>query len=116
MVEITGTIERMEKANISGVDLLVFKSEDGKTQINLELTSKINPFKELDPVKMVFDTKQIDSPDTQKLILNAYIYSITKESEINTIVITCGGLQIKIKTPNDYDLFKTKKDLNIQFL
>jgi len=115
MLELSGTIEKIEKSNISNVDVLFFKTEDGKTKIRIELPKTINPFKEANPVKLIFDTKPLENPDTQKLILNAYIYSINNGPEINTVLITAGGLQLKIETQNVYDDFKTKKDLNIQF-
>lgn len=115
MLELSGTIDKIEKSNISNVDLLFFKTNDGKTQIRIELPRELNQFNEADTTKLVFNTKPIDKTDTQKLILNAYIYSIAKSTEINTILITAGGLQLKIETPNEYDDFKTKKDINIQF-
>lgn len=115
MLELSGKIEKIEKANISNVDLLFFKTDDGKTQIRIELPRELNQFKEADATKLVFDTNPTDKPETEKLILSAYIYSIAKGTEINTIIITAGGLQLKIETPNEYDDFKTKKNINIQF-
>ena len=114
MLELSGTISKIEKANISNVDVIFFNSKDGKTGIRMELTRNINPFIEADPVKFIFDTKPIEKPDTEKLILNSYIYSISKNQEMNIIILTAGGLQIKIETPNEYDEFKTKRALTIQ--
>ena len=74
MLELSGTIEKIEKSNISNVDILYFKTEDGATKIRMELTRTINPFNEADPVKLIFDTTPIENPKDQKLILNAYIY------------------------------------------
>lgn len=114
MLELTGTIDKIEKSNISNVDLISMTTKDNQSKLTLELVKDINPFTEADPIKIIFDTNPAKG-DTQKLILNGYIYSIDKSDDLNKIIISIGGLQLKIETPNEYDDFKTKKDLNIQF-
>ncbi|NVM55891.1 MAG: DNA-directed RNA polymerase subunit G [Candidatus Helarchaeota archaeon] len=114
MLELIGTIEKIEKSSISNVDLIFINTEKNQTQMRLELVNEINPFKEDETVKIIFDTKPASKND-QKLVLNAYIYSISKVQAINNIIISIGGLQLKIETPKEYDDFKIKKEINIQF-
>ena len=111
--EFTGTIEKIEKSNISKVDLVSISTDNNQTTMRMELVNEINPFKESDPVKLIFDTKPA-SESSQKLILNGYIYSIKKVQDIHEIDITIGGLQLKIQTPNEYHDFKVKQDISIQ--
>lgn len=114
MLELIGTIDKIEKSNISNVDLIFISIEKNQTKLMLEMVSRINPFKEADPVKIIFNARPAIG-STQKIILNGYIYSIEKVDDMNKILISIGGLQLKIETPNEYDDFTTKKDISIQF-
>jgi hypothetical protein len=115
MLEMSGTVEKIEKSNTSGVDLIPIKVENNQTQIQIELPHTTNPFKDAEPVKIIFDPKDVES-ESQKLILNGYIYSIKKKEGINEVLISVGGLQFKIQTPNQHDELSARRQIRIQIL
>lgn len=114
ILEFDGIIDKIEQSNITNIDIVFMKIEKNQTRMKLELVNKINPFKENDPVKIIFNTEPL-SKDNPKLVMNGYLYSITKNEAINKIIITVGGLQLLIETPENYPEFKTKRDIIINF-
>ncbi|MHA1651883.1 MAG: DNA-directed RNA polymerase subunit G [Candidatus Helarchaeota archaeon] len=113
MLELNGIVKKIEKTEITNVDLVYFEV-DTETEMTLEIVKRINPFKESEPITVIFNT-QPSSKENPKLILKGYLYSISKNSENNKISISVGGLQLKIKTSKDYDEFKVRKELFISF-
>jgi len=83
-------------------------------KMNLELTKKINFFKESDPVKLII-SETPHSANNPKLVLNGFLYSVTKKEAVYEILISIGGLQLKIETSNEFEELKTKKDLVLSF-
>ena len=114
MVEFNGIIDKIEKSNISNLDIVTFKTENGQTQMRLELVNKINPFKENDIVKIVFDTKPI-SNEGVKLALKGFIFSIKTQQKKKSILIPIGGLNLNIETSENVSEFKVKQNINISF-
>ncbi|MFX1294160.1 MAG: DNA-directed RNA polymerase subunit G [Promethearchaeota archaeon] len=114
MIEFNGIIKSIEKTEISKIDLISFEFKDGPNKMNLEMVKEKNPFKESDPVKIIFNTKPM-TKNNLKLVLNGYLYSITKDKDINKIHITIGGLQLQIETSKEYKDFKPKTNVIISF-
>ncbi len=114
MLEFTGVVEKIEKTHITNMDLISFNLQNNPTKMQLEMVTRINPFKVHDSVTINFDTTS-NSKDNPKLILSGYLYAIKKDQGINKIFISIGGLQLTLETSEDYEEFKTKKDLIISF-
>ena len=114
MLEFNGIIEKIEAAQITNIDILSIKTDKNKAKLQLELVNRINPFSESDPIKIIFDAKPI-TKGNPKLMVKGKIYSISKDQESSKILISIGGLQLKIETSEDYEEFKKKQDLNISF-
>ncbi|MHA1266732.1 MAG: DNA-directed RNA polymerase subunit G [Candidatus Helarchaeota archaeon] len=115
MLELTGVVEKIEKSSIRHIDLIYFTMDNNKTRIRLELPLKNNPFQEAQQITIVFNPSNLQR-ENQKLVLNGYLYSIEKKDDLNKILISIGGLQLIMETPNQYDELSTKKDLTIQFI
>ena len=114
MLEIKGKIEKIEKAKITNIVNISILGEDNQIKIKLELVKKINPFKESDPVKIVFDT--IAKPEKNpKIILHGFIYSITIKEGVKKIVINIGGLRLLIDAPESFDDLTAKSETVIHF-
>ncbi len=114
MLELNGIVKRIEKTETTNLDLITFEIKDSNTTMTLELTTRINPFNEEDPVTIIMDPKPIKK-DNPKLALNGFLYSISKGPEKNKIHISVGGLQFLVETAEIYEDLKTKKDLFISF-
>lgn len=114
MLEINGKIEKIEKGKITNIEIVSISGDNNKIKMKLELVKKINPFKESDPVKIVFDTKA--KPEgNPKIILRGFIYSITKKEGVKKIDINIGGLRFLIDAPESFDDFTPKTDTIIHF-
>lgn len=115
MLELTGKVTKIEKSNISGVDFIYFSTHNDKTQIRLDLPKKQNHFKQDDPVKIVFNPDDVNN-ESQKLLVNGDIYLVKADQDPQIIMISIGGLQLKIETSVSYDELLVKKPVKIQFL
>ncbi|MDD1777802.1 MAG: DNA-directed RNA polymerase subunit G [Candidatus Helarchaeota archaeon] len=114
MLEIKGKIEKIEKSKITNVVDIFILGENNQIKIKLELVKKINPFKESDPVKIIFDTKP-KPEQTPKMILNGFIYSITTKEGVKKIDINIGGLRLLIDAPESFDDLTAKSETVIHF-
>jgi hypothetical protein len=114
MLEIKGKIEKIELSKITNVVIISILGENNQIKMKLELVKKINPFKESDPVKIVFDTKA-KPEENPKLIVRGFIYSITKKEGIKKFDINIGGLRLLIDAPESFDDLTAKSDTIIHF-
>ena len=114
MVEFKGKIEKIEKARITNLDIITIQSEDNQIKLRLELVKKINPFKESDPVRVILDTEKRPE-EKPKLILNGFIYSITKKEGVKAFDINIGGLRLRLDTPEEFGDLKVKSNIFISF-
>lgn len=114
MLEIKGKIEKIEKSKITNVLNIFILGENNQIKIKLEMVLKINPFKESDPVKIVFASKA-KPEENPKLILHGFIYSITKKEGVKKIDINIGGLKLLIDAPESFDDLTAKSETVIHF-
>ncbi len=110
LLEFDGSVTKIEETNVTNVLKIFFDFESESTKMSLELAKQINPFKESEPVKIIFDTEP-HRENEPKLILNGFLYSSSKKEDIYQVFISIGGLQLKIDSSNAFEELKTKKDL-----
>jgi hypothetical protein len=114
MIEFAGFIEKIEQSKITNIDIIHMNFEKNHTKMKLDIVNKINPYKENDPVKIIFHNEPL-LKENPKLVVDGYLYSITKKEELNKILITISGLQLVIETTENYKDFKARSEFIINF-
>ena len=109
MITFSGNIEKFEDAESIGNRIIIIRSKKDNIELKIELPEKILFFngETKDEINIMISNDEIKKEDL-KILIEGSVYSVEEKDELTTILVSMGGLPVRLRLKSPQKEFKPR--------